>query len=388
MAQLQRNILWNEAPEEPPNRKHERKFRVVPRRDEQLFKSLEFMESRKNAVLTSIVVHGILLTVLLVIPLYLIDPLNVSRYYPVLLVPPPLHKEVLEVTQWKPVALPQPKLPEPKVEVKPPKPLLTEVKPPEQPKPKPEEFKPPVLKVDPKPALVATAKVEDPRPEPPKPVVKTEVFGGSTGSSATPTVNLPAKAVQTGGFGDPNGMKGEGKPDKQVNIASLGSFDLPVGPGAGNGTGGAKGVKGVVASAGFGNGTATDTPGPGFGGGRASKASVQKGGFGDVDSGIAAPTARKRETDAAPTAVEITYKPRPAYTEEARKLKVEGEVLVRVMFSATGQLKVLGVTRGLGHGLDENAIRAAEQIRFKPAAREGTPVDSTATVHIVFELAY
>jgi periplasmic protein TonB len=45
------------------------------------------------------------------------------------------------------------------------------------------------------------------------------------------------------------------------------------------------------------------------------------------------------------------------------------------------------VIRGLGHGLDENAQRAAEQIRFKPAMQEGQPADSTATVHIVFQLA-
>jgi TonB family protein len=161
---------------------------------------------------------------------------------------------------------------------------------------------------------------------------------------------------------------------------------LPTGAGAGNGPGGAKGPKGVVASAGFGNGTATDHPGGGGNGGR--KAPVQQGGFGDVEAGTVAPQARKRETEAPQTAVEITYKPRPDYTEEARKLKIEGEVLVRVLFSADGHVKVLGITRGLGHGLDESALRAAEQIRFKPAAREGTAVDSTATVHIVFQLAY
>src|SRR5262249_49430274 len=159
---------------------------------------------------------------------------------------------------------------------------------------------------------------EPPRPEPPKPVVKTGDF--STGSSATPTVNLPPKQVQTGGFGDPNGIKGEGKPGTKPNIPSLGSFDLPTGAGAGNGTGGAKRTKGVVASAGFGNGTATDHPGGGGNGGR--KAGVQQGGFGDVEAGTAAPQARKRETEAPQTAVEITYKPRPDYTEEARKLKI------------------------------------------------------------------
>jgi hypothetical protein len=45
------------------------------------------------------------------------------------------------------------------------------------------------------------------------------------------------------------------------------------------------------------------------------------------------------------------------------------------------------VVRGLGHGLDENAVAAAGGIRFHPARRDGTPVDYQATVHITFELA-
>jgi len=69
-------------------------------------------------------------------------------------------------------------------------------------------------------------------------------------------------------------------------------------------------------------------------------------------------------------------------------MKIEGEVLVRVNFTAGGEVRVLDVVRGLGHGLDENALHAAQQIKFKPAQREGQPVDSTATVHIVFQLAY
>jgi hypothetical protein len=46
------------------------------------------------------------------------------------------------------------------------------------------------------------------------------------------------------------------------------------------------------------------------------------------------------------------------------------------------------VVRGLGHGLDEAAIAAANKMHFKPALRNGTPVDSTAIVHVVFQLAY
>jgi TonB family protein len=61
--------------------------------------------------------------------------------------------------------------------------------------------------------------------------------------------------------------------------------------------------------------------------------------------------------------------------------------LLEVVLGASGQLRVLRVVRGLGHGLDENAIRAAEQIRFKPASQNGQATDSTAVLHIIFQLA-
>lgn len=86
--------------------------------------------------------------------------------------------------------------------------------------------------------------------------------------------------------------------------------------------------------------------------------------------------------------VEILSKPRPAYTEEARRQRIEGEVLLEILFAASGQVRVLGTVRGLGLGLDENAIAAAEAIRFRPAERAGIPADSTAIVHIVFQLAF
>jgi TonB family protein len=78
---------------------------------------------------------------------------------------------------------------------------------------------------------------------------------------------------------------------------------------------------------------------------------------------------------------------RPAYTEEARELGIQGEVLLAVMFGASRNIHIERVTRGLGHGLDEAAQRAAEQIRFQSAKRNGQPYDSSAIVHIVFELA-
>jgi TonB family protein len=85
--------------------------------------------------------------------------------------------------------------------------------------------------------------------------------------------------------------------------------------------------------------------------------------------------------------VEIISKPKPVYTEEARKRGIEGEVVLEVIFEASAQTRVVRVLRGLGHGLDEAAIQAASQIRFRPARRDGNPVDTTAIVHIVFEIA-
>ena len=207
---------------------------------------------------------------------------------------------------------------------------------------------------------------------------------GEFGSSAIPTVNAPIEKVQTGGFGDPNGVKGEGKPNARLTVASLGSFDLPQGGGQGNGAGGTKGIKGTVASAGFGNGIAQ----PGRGDGRSNGRGVQTGGF--ASEMVAQGPARVRQVDDGPatTPVEITYKPVPVYTQDARQLKLEGEVLLEVLFASNGQLHVNRVVRGLGHGLDESALAAANLMRFKPALRNGVPVDSTAVVHVVFRLAY
>jgi TonB family protein len=212
-------------------------------------------------------------------------------------------------------------------------------------------------------------------------LVHTGDFGGS---SQKPTVNAAVDKVQTGGFGDENGLKGTGKTGAKLYAASAGGFDMPVGPGQGNGSGGAKGIKGTVASADFGNGIATGGKGDGRGNGQG----VATGGFGSeqVVKG-SGPKIAQADTGAA-TPVEITFKPNPVYTDEARGLKLEGEVLLEVSFGANGTLHVNRVVRGLGHGLDEAAIAAANKMRFKPAMRGGQPVDSTAVVHVMFQMAY
>jgi TonB family protein len=212
------------------------------------------------------------------------------------------------------------------------------------------------------------------------------VHTGEFGSSATPTVNAPVQKVQTGGFGDPNGIRGEGKPNAHLVAASTGSFDLPPGGGSGNGAGGTKGIKGTIASAGFGNGIAQAGQGDGRSNGRG--ATVQSAGFSAQQVSQGPNRAQQAETGPATAPVEIISKPNPVYTEEARRLRLQGEVLLEVLFGANGQLHVNRVVRGMGHGLDEAAVSAANKIRFKPAQHYNQPVDSTAIVHVVFQLAY
>ena len=246
------------------------------------------------------------------------------------------------------------------------------------PRPKVEDTPAPEIKVE-------TKKI-DALPTPavpamPKQIIRTNVF--STGSSAPQTIERPPHQVQTGGFGDPNGVPAKSTQTRAVNIAQAGAFDLPTGPGNGNGTGGARGTPGVVASTGFGGGVAT---------GNARTATpataAHPAGFGDADV-PAPPTVQSRPAEQAArlTPAEILSKPTPVYTDEARAQHIQGEVLLEVVLEASGNLRVLKVVRGLGHGLDDAAVRAAQQIRFKPALKDGQPSDSTAVVHIVFQLA-
>lgn len=206
------------------------------------------------------------------------------------------------------------------------------------------------------------------------------IHTGDFGGASAPTLNAPVEKVQTGGFGDPNGIKADGK-SARLAAASTGAFDQPTGAGNGNGTGGAKGLKGTIASAGFGSGIAQ----PGFGNGR-TNGQVQTAAFGSTE---VAQNTRTRALASGPatTPVEILYKPNPVYTDEARQLQLQGEVLLEVSFGADGKLQVNRVVRGLGHGLDEAAIAATNKIKFKPALRSGLAVDSTSIVHVTFQLA-
>ena len=115
---------------------------------------------------------------------------------------------------------------------------------------------------------------------------------------------------------------------------------------------------------------------------------VASGGF---DREVAAPPPPVAPSVAAGAAfgdssIEILFKPKPRYTDEAEALGIQGTVVLEVEFTASNEVHVLRVLRKLGHGLDEAAIRGAEQIRFKPARRQGVAVDARVTVQIEFHL--
>jgi TonB family protein len=226
------------------------------------------------------------------------------------------------------------------------------------------------------------AKIDAATKEPKRPKADVKVDNLSSGNTTPATVNLPVNKVQTGGFGDPNGVPGKGDANKATNVNRQGLPTLPGGPGYGNGTGGDKGARGTVASTGFGNGTANPPPSGG------KRGTIQSTGFADQTVATDAPKKKAASNEGAPTTVDILDKPKPEYTAEGRSLKIEGDVVLDMVFLADGTIQVNRVISGLGHGLDEAATRAAKQIKFKPAKRDGQPVDFPARVRIEFRLAY
>ena len=248
-----------------------------------------------------------------------------------------------------------------------------------QPKIQPVEAKAPELK-----PVFEAAKVDTAQPNQPKRPKEDVKVGTMSSGNATPaTVKAPVEKVQTGGFGDPAGLPGKGNPNAHLIVNAQGLPTLPGGPGYGNGTGGDKGIRGTVASTGFGNGTANPPPSGG------KRGSVQSGGFGDATAAAAeAPKKKPANEGPADTAVTILDKPKPDYTAEGRSMRLEGDVTLDVIFLASGHVQVNRIVNGLGHGLDESASKAAQQIKFKPALREGQAVDYPARVRIEFRLAY
>jgi TonB family protein len=86
------------------------------------------------------------------------------------------------------------------------------------------------------------------------------------------------------------------------------------------------------------------------------------------------------------TPPKVLTHPAAVYTDEARKLGIQGNVVVQAYFDADGNVTVLKVAKGLGYGLDENALAALKGWRFAPALRDGLPVTAIAEIEVPFNI--
>lgn len=148
----------------------------------------------------------------------------------------------------------------------------------------------------------------------------------------------------------------------QISLLNLGDpTGVPGPPSAGPGVGGGIGT-GQGRGVGEGKGPGV---GPGEGGGTG-------GGVFRVGGGVSPPTVLSR--------VE------PQYSEEARKARYQGTVILEAIVRRDGTVDIQRVVRSLGFGLDENAIQALKQWRFRPGTRNGVPVDVSLNIEVNFNL--
>jgi len=296
------------------------------------------------------------------------------------------YEETVLIVPTTPPPPPKIKLPEPP-KIQPPEPPKIEVKM-EQPKivmPKPEP------KPEPKP-IQMEAKVNMPVIKAAKPSVVLAPQPKAAMAAAMPAQNNTVKASTAPvHLGETFGVTPNPNATRPATVAALGNpYGGLQGPsvaphgvvgstGIGNGlkSGSNAGVVGKVAQAGVPGGTGMATTG--VVGGKVGSAGIPK----------AVAVAQVQQVSAAPatTSIEVLSKPPVQYTSEARQLRVQGDVVLRVTFTASGQVLVQSVMRGLGHGLDEEARRVAQQIRFRPATRNGQAVDTTTNITITFQLA-
>lgn len=282
-----------------------------------------------------------------------------------------------------PKPVPPPKLPKPPiVKVEPPKiqPNVPKIEVPEPPKVQPQ----PVLKAQP---IITPAPPKAVTPPPaPKPVAISIAQAASVpnhdahpsavrlGNMTNPINNTSGPAVSpvnlghSGAPGMPAGNTGFGPPSK-IAIAGSGS---PNGQMGGHDRG-AQPIKGISTGVPGGTGPLTAKP--------VGAIAIAKGPTPPAISQT------QVSTGPAKSAPKVIYKPKPEYTEEARSLRLEGTVYIKIHVSASGAVSVLGVQSGLGHGLDQAAVRAVQGMRFQPAMANGQPTDWDGVVNINFQLA-
>ena len=80
------------------------------------------------------------------------------------------------------------------------------------------------------------------------------------------------------------------------------------------------------------------------------------------------------------------YQPDPEYSEEARKAKYQGTVVLWMIVTADGRPRDIHVQRSVGMGLDEKAIEAVKTWKFEPARKDGVPVAVQINVEVSFRL--
>lgn len=180
------------------------------------------------------------------------------------------------------------------------------------------------------------------------------------------TLNPPALPVAERLFGDPalNNARAESIPTGLPDGVAGPPSDGP-GNNGGIGTGN--------------NGGIGPGDGPGFD--RGENGGTGGGVYGDPGGRPDSDTKRAVDTKPVPM-----NEPRPNYTEEARQHKVTGIVRTRVLIGSDGLIKQVRITRGLPDGLNEEAIRAAMQMRFRPAMKNGQAVAFWTSLDVEFNL--
>jgi len=154
-------------------------------------------------------------------------------------------------------------------------------------------------------------------------------------------------------------------PDIQLPNVNMSQYGDPLSKYgvASNGTGSGGGI-----GSGHGGGVGSGSGG-GFGPGEGGGAG---GGVFRVGGGVTAPV--------------LLYKKEPEYSEEARKAKYQGTVILAIVVDPSGRATNLQVVRSLGLGLDEKAIEAVKQWKFKPGYKDGKPVPVSAQIEVNFRL--
>ncbi|MGH9606076.1 MAG: TonB family protein [Terracidiphilus sp.] len=327
-------------------------------------------EGRSAPFIVSTIVNGLILTTILIVGMMARNvvvhqyeqtelifnqsqppPPKVKPPEPIPQPPPPVH----EIVQMEAPKI-HPPTPEPK-----PKPVEMEAK---LTAPAIRTARPSIImQPQPKAAMTAAmpAQVRQAHPST-APVHLGETFGVTPNPNAT-------RAATVAAIGNPyGGMQGPAvAPHGVVGSAGIGN---------GLRSGSNSGMVGRVASAGIPGASGT---GSGERYGKVASAGIP--------AMASAAVARQVSAEPQSTALEVLSKPPVRYTAEARTAKIQGDVVLRVTFMADGRVVVVGVVHGLGHGLDEEAVREAREIRFHPATRDGRAVNLTTNIIITFQLA-